>query len=274
LLADSNAEARIAAVDVTIPRFSTTRNNVIAHRTANLAAEHVAEFPAASLPLCAAISLLRQACQLAESAACDAWDFAIELDELRRLGVTIGEVRWLMARGLALQAGELTTSGDGRRRFDAASPLSVRSNSCFVITDAGLTMARRLADGAIAPLSDDPSSADRRNDPNRVRIAVPRDGSIAAPRPIYDDCRNEFFLGGQLVKRFRSPAPNQQTVLAAFQSLAWPNRIEDPLPPSGELCPRRRLSETIRALNRRQLQYVVRFCGDGSGRGVLWERVG
>jgi len=37
--------------------------------------------------------------------------------------------------------------------------------------------------------------------------------------------------------------------------------------------PRRRLHDTIKSLNRNQTKDVLRFKGDGTGEGILWEFV-
>ncbi len=57
----------------------------------------------------------------------------------------------------------------------------------------------------------------------------------------------------------------------AFEEENWPRRIDDPLFPEVEICPKRRLHDTIKCLNRRQENKIVRFRGDGTGTGVLWE---
>lgn len=77
-----------------------------------------------------------------------------------------------------------------------------------------------------------------------------------------------------MVKRYRRPALNQQRILDAFQAAHWPTHLVDPLPLQAAHCPKRRLHDAIKRLNRCQLTTVIRFSGDGSGRGVLWERVG
>ena len=66
---------------------------------------------------------------------------------------------------------------------------------------------------------------------------------------------------------------NQEAILAAFQEDGWPARIDDPLPPVAETDPKRRLSDTIKCLNRKQQNALVRFSGDGTGEGVLWDLV-
>ena len=97
--------------------------------------------------------------------------------------------------------------------------------------------------------------------------------SAGAPQPVprWDMLRRELFVDGQVVKRFRVPAPNQIAVLAAFQEEGWPPRVFDPLPPDGDQEPKQRLRETIRALNQHQRPPTLRFFGDGTGQGVLWE---
>jgi hypothetical protein len=93
--------------------------------------------------------------------------------------------------------------------------------------------------------------------------------TILTPR--WDPARRELIVDGQLVKRFRVPAPNQEAVLAAFEEEGWPSRVFDPLSPKDDVEPKRRLQETIKALNCSRLARVIRFCGDGTGQGILWE---
>jgi hypothetical protein len=90
-------------------------------------------------------------------------------------------------------------------------------------------------------------------------------------RPRWDHQRRQLCMGAQLVKEFKLPSPNQETVLMAFEEESWPARIDDPLPPVAHLDPRRRLHDTIKALNRKQKRYLIRFRGDGSGEGIRWE---
>jgi hypothetical protein len=60
-------------------------------------------------------------------------------------------------------------------------------------------------------------------------------------------------------------------VLNAFEEEGWPARIDDPLPPHSDQDPKRRLNDTIKCLNRKQVRELLRFHGDGSGEGILWE---
>ena len=119
----------------------------------------------------------------------------------------------------------------------------------------------------------------KRRQQGRISASGPttaRAGSLATEAkgvPRWDGMRRELLIEGQVVKRFRVAAPNQIAVLAAFEEEGWPPRVFDPLPPQEDQEPKRRLRETIRALNRHQRPPMLRFSGDGTGQGVLWEWV-
>jgi hypothetical protein len=100
-------------------------------------------------------------------------------------------------------------------------------------------------------------------------VQVPSEETSCRPR--WDHQRRQLRLGPEIVKEFKLPSPNQETVLMAFEEEGWPPRIDDPLPPQPQLDPRRRLHDTIKALNRKQRQGLIRFRGDGSGEGIRWE---
>ena len=95
--------------------------------------------------------------------------------------------------------------------------------------------------------------------------------TAAQGAPRWDGLRRELLVDGQVVKRFRVPAPNQIAILAAFEEEGWPPRVFDPLPPQEEQDPKRRLHESIKALNGHHRVRLIRFAGDGTGEGVLWE---
>lgn len=217
--------------------------------------------------------MLWQAYRYAAHAGMNAWDFAIEIDEFRRADVCNSELRWLLSQGYATHASE-TAPGVGRRRFRRAPSTSLSETSCFIIAKAGLALVESL-DAAVpsAPF----------NAP-KVRMLMPLhagkpngdDGrhSSDAEKPSWDSQRRELRVGGRMVKQFRRPALNQQMILDAFQAADWPTHLADPLPPRAAHCPKRRLHDAIKCLNRCQQIAAIRFSGDGSGRGVLWERVG
>jgi hypothetical protein len=88
--------------------------------------------------------------------------------------------------------------------------------------------------------------------------------------PVWDAVRRHLWLGPVLVKQFRQPAKNQETILAAFQEECWPPRIDDPLPGGDNQDAQDRLHDTIKRLNRQTVR-LIRFLSDGTGQGILWE---
>ncbi len=91
------------------------------------------------------------------------------------------------------------------------------------------------------------------------------------PVPHWDHQTRVLSVGSSVVKRYRMRAANQEAVLSAFEEEGWPRRIDDPLPPRGELEPKYRLHFTIQCLNQGQPTHQIRFFGDGTGEGVCWE---
>jgi hypothetical protein len=89
--------------------------------------------------------------------------------------------------------------------------------------------------------------------------------------PHWDSRRRVLSVGGQTVKRYHVPAPNQEAVLDAFQREGWPDRIDDPLPFQAGRDSKNRQHFTINRLNQNQQQQLIRFFGDGTGEGVCWE---
>jgi hypothetical protein len=91
------------------------------------------------------------------------------------------------------------------------------------------------------------------------------------PSPIWDRDLRELRVGESVIKRFRQPARNQTVVLASFQELLWPRRIDDPLTGNSEIEPKRRLRDTVFALNRNHVTAnVLVFEADGTGTGIIW----
>jgi hypothetical protein len=91
------------------------------------------------------------------------------------------------------------------------------------------------------------------------------------PAPHWDLRTRTLFVGRRVVKQFRVPSRNQETVLNAFQEEGWPRRIDDPLPCRGGLNAKYRLHFTLARLNRCGTEPLIRFFGDGTGEGICWE---
>lgn len=216
-----------------------------------------------SLPpgLKSALAELCQASQYALNSDSSVWYFAISVQRLLQVGATETDLRWLVRKGFVEHRREVTVAGDDGREFRPTGNLTFSRRTCFVITEAGLNAAQ--------------SSLNPSN--NRHSIASPTngrtDGSESLPAPQWDSKTRELRMNGQVVKRFVWPATNQEAVLCVFEEEGWPRRIDDPLSPLPEQDPKRRLADTIKCLNRKQVNKLIHFRGDGSGEGVIWEQV-
>jgi hypothetical protein len=179
------------------------------------------------------------------------WDFAVELSDLIHDGISHETLRWMIGKGLIEHAIESDTQQGIGRSFESSGGFTFHVRSCFVITAVGL----ELQEGTGTAVSMPP-------------VVNPTNGKMV---PSWDDQRHELRLAGQLVKRFKWRAANQEAVLAAFQEEGWPPRIDDPLSPVADTDPKRRLSDAIKCLNRKQKNPLLRFSGDGTGEGILWD---
>ncbi len=202
----------------------------------------------------------------------DRWDFATEIGTLKRLGLTKNDFRWLVGKGFVQHAAEITMPGTAQRQFQAEGESTFTAKTCFVLTDKGLAEMESLL-----------KTADRTKPVSAVESNSrpsdgPRDGNGASPPtdetvPRWDAMRHELRLGPHLVKAFKLPSPNQETILMVFEEEGWPPRIDDPLPPHPDMIPKQRLHDTIKSLNRNQRKRLLRFLGDGTGLGVCWELI-
>jgi len=189
------------------------------------------------------------------------WDFAVEIRSLHASGLTRSDLRWLVCKGYVSHRVELRRPDEDEREFREAGELKFHKRSCFVLTPAGATFA-------------DEQDARSASDGRPVRSpghAQDGDGHSNGLVPVWDPASHALRVGGQLVKQFKLPSPNQETILTAFQEEGWPEQIDDPLPPKPDLDSRDRLHNTIKALNRNQKRRLLQIKGDGTGQGVMWE---
>lgn len=91
-------------------------------------------------PIEAAIVLLAEACDYARDAKCSVWEFAVEIDVLLAVGLSIDQIRWLIACGYARHGEEITKRGDLVRDFRPARNRKFSKRACFIATDAGLRL--------------------------------------------------------------------------------------------------------------------------------------
>lgn len=219
-----------------------------------------------SAALSRGLGLLRQAYCYANALERSNWDFAVELSVLTAAGMSLSDLRWLLCLHYLTHAEEIYGGGKDERQFVPAGNLRFSNRSCFVLTDVGAEFVERLMN------------------PDFVGISMTSNASLhaqpmidytpevaSAPKPLWDCQRRELRMGQWVIKRFKLPSPNQETLLAAFEEEGWPLRIDDPLPPVHGVLSKRRLHDTIKSLNRNQKCRLISFKGDGTGEGICWE---
>lgn len=212
----------------------------------------------------AARDLLSEATHLANELACDHWEFAVEIWILFDLGLSPSDIRTLVCLGALLHRYETTAAGASGRSFSPPRAARLTKQSCFVLNEDACwpELVPDSSDGSVG------CWAAARGPLLRLHST-----ESSASKPHWNSLRRELMLDGQVIKAFRRPAPNQQIILQVFEEEGWPERIADPLPMQPGHSPKRRLHETIQSLNDGQAAPLVVFHGDGTGEGVLWERV-
>ena len=83
---------------------------------------------------------LAESYDYAHDVRADRWQYAVEIDSLKSLGLTPGDLRWLVKHGYAEHAREVTKPDDRQRRFRAARGLMFSDETCFVVTAAGMSL--------------------------------------------------------------------------------------------------------------------------------------
>jgi len=204
-----------------------------------------------------ALRLLHHASEAASAQARDIWQFAVEIGQLYGAGLDNTDLRQLLCLGYLEHAWERTTDRSGQRIFRPLETLVLPKRTCFVLTAKGRDAASGLA-----------------VEKSRT-VGVPSEAHCSFKEmPRWDSESRQLWWQAYLIKEFRRPAVNQETILAALEEEGWPARMDDPLPQTPGIDPKVRLHDTIKSLNRHHLQSIICFRGDGSGTGVGWMMVG
>lgn len=217
-----------------------------------------------------ALRRLRELQSYASDTTQNAWDYAASYRELRGFGLTHNDFRFLVVSGWIEHQQQLTAAGRLHRSLEAVDPLCFSKQSRFVLSSRGAalptlpaTCSTTTKPPPISPLQLSPDGGARKQ-------ARSPSQSVLATRPSWRALERELWVGDVIVKQFRWPAPNQELVLAAFEEEGWPVRIDDPLSPHLDQDPKRRLNDTVRCLNRKQLHHLIHFRSDGTGEGLFW----
>lgn len=178
--------------------------------------------------------------------------FAVPISDFQLWGHSEMQLRVLVMEGVLKHIKETTEKNSRSRQFEKGGLNSFAKSSCFLFSDDH--------DETIGGLL---TSNDR--------LPATPALDLASTLPIWNPHHRKLMFYGKLVKHFRCPAHNQETILSAFQEEEWPPRISDPLPPARSLDSKQRLHDTIRSLNRNQANPLIKFGGDGTGEGIVWE---
>jgi hypothetical protein len=185
------------------------------------------------------------------------WEFGTEPRLLLACGCSPHILRWLVQKGYAE---ERVRAGPGARaaRCPPANGRKLPEETCLVLTDLGAAVARQGCSGPLSGHLGDPLS----QFPEGERPET----------PVWDEGSGELRFRGWLVKRFRNLASNQRSILDAFQTHGWPERLADPLREGGGAGGnmKQRLHDAIKNLNRGHQARCLHFYGAGSGRVVGW----
>jgi hypothetical protein len=220
-----------------------------------------------------AFSLFADGMYFSTDLNCSVWEFAVTIKELRDAGLSDNDIRWLIRKCFVEHAVEVTQAGDDARSFRPSSGCILSDRACFVWTETARALAFADRDATIGRSNAQNGHSEVTNGHYAPIVAVPIKANLVTV-PTWDYDRQELRWGEYVVKQFKVPSPNQETILAAFEEEHWPPRIDDPLSPRLNQEPKRRLHDTITTLNRNQKHPLIRFLGDGSGEGVRWEPVG
>lgn len=191
-------------------------------------------------------ALLQESSELARRCHTNLWQCSVAIGQLYSLGATDRDLQQLVASGLTQHGRETTGADSTDERTFASADNGFGPKSCFVLAPAGVEVMKDTG------------------------IEKRRVNGLIDLRPIWNTCNNELRIAGQLVKRFKWRAPNQERLIMAFEEQGWPTRIADPLEKDEMVDPKRRLHDTIKCLNRRHVRDLMRFHGDGTGQGVEW----
>ena len=182
------------------------------------------------------------------------------------------ETDWLIARGYALPAKSLQCAQQVKNHSCQTTEAGRPPDRSLLLTPAGAALGRYLTGclSVLRRLSPDAELFGR--DPGTLVLSAL--GLCPELTPHWENRTSDLWAGPVLVKSFSRCAPNQMALLDAFQDRHWPRRIADPLRcDRDEVDPKQRLHDTIKDLNRTLILRVLRFRGDGTGQGALWEWV-
>jgi hypothetical protein len=225
----------------------------------------------------AGLALLWRAYLCAQDTGVNVWEFALRTGRLYDAGMTSSDLRWMVAKGFVEHGEETSGYDEPQRSFRRINGYFFNNHTCLILTPSGAALAehvfRETARSPQATLAAPVAVAETAVLANAPQAAYETNTAATfALKPHWDTTRRELSFAGLIVKRFRVPARNQETILSVFEEEEWAEHIHDPLPVTHEIDAPTRLHDAINRLNRCQINPLLRFHGDGKGTGVFWDR--
>jgi hypothetical protein len=206
--------------------------------------------------LTAALKLLEQAHAVGTKQS-RLWEFSVELEVLKEVGLTHTHVRWLLAKAYLIQKVETTPAQARRRTFREVNNGSFNPRSCFVLTTRGLELAQFVLGHASKT---DSASNGKPREPDVPHREVPD----------WNPKTGELRWKNRLVKKIACHAWTLRQLLQVFQKKHWGSPVKIKFEKNEcDAETRQRLHEAIKGLNKNQ--HLILFHGDGTGLGATWE---
>ncbi len=164
--------------------------------------------------------------------------------------------------------------GEDRRIVNLATLLAIHDRYCLQGLELGLEFRRGVLDmvtgtDLLTLKEAEQVLAEVLRDLEDQGVVWEQVSEATDNKPHWDRDRGELRIDGVLCKKFQNSARNQRKILDAFEERRWRARIDDPIPLKLRLDKKRRLAQTIQNLND-GLEHL-RFHGDGTGEGVIWD---
>jgi len=217
------------------------------------------------------LAVLWRAYICAQDTGANVWDLSLPTSRLSETGMTSTDLHWMVVKGFAEHGEETTVYGDAHRSFRRGNGYFLNARSRLVLTPNGAALAEHV----FRETGRSPQATLLALAPVTTAVASLRQMGLEkkapALKPRWDATRRELSLTGLIIKRFRVPARNQETILSVFEEEGWAEHIQDPLPATLNIDAPTRLHDAINRLNRCQINPLLRFRGDGKGTGIFWE---
>src|SRR5271157_228506 len=146
-----------------------------------------------------ALRLLLDAADYADDLGRDIWDFAVVIRDLRALGLSDNDLRWLACKGIVDVAVEVTEPGEAVRTFRPSGSAMFSDRACFSLAKGARAFALALTSENTG--EDMPHNGHV----TAIPILAPEGDPVVAVGeiPVWDCDRQELRWRGQLVKQFK-----------------------------------------------------------------------